>query len=220
MKRYVGGVIDGKQLDFSEYHEDYAVRIRAAGGCGLKLERQQHFIEPKDPSWRALFEDGNWEKSLELFAAMTADMRAEQNQLSGRGGEFRRVRVVELPLIPYLHWELYGLLRRTECGEQIVAVTPEQVAQYEQKAVLPEIVVIGKVVYQVLYGDDGAAVGAVVSTDPAEVRRWTTVLDTLFRAGEPLAPFFAREVSELPPPSVSFDVDGRPRITSTAGCRP
>jgi len=220
MKRYVGGVIDGQRLDFPEYGRDYTMRLTAAGGRAVKLERQQHFIEPENPSWCALFEDGNWARSLELFAAMVADMRAEQDRRSCRGDQFRRVRVVELPPTPYLHWELRGLLTRTECGERIVVVTPEQVAQYEQRAVLPEIVVIGTAVYQVLYGDNGAVMGAVVSTDPAEVRHWTTVLETLFAAGEPLASFFAREVSELPPPSVSFDADGRPQITPAARSRP
>lgn len=193
--------LQGRRLDLGEYLKDYEIRFSKLSGYGTwKIERQQEFSEPGSRSWEA-FHRGEWRRSLEILNEMRPAFTAHFARIASRGLETRRVRVVEEPLSPYLIWELNGLLIRAECGEQVRVVGREQVEPFERDGLLPEILAMGKeTVYQVLYGQDGAAEGAIRSTDAEAVERWRELAGELYEAGEELSSYFARKVSGLRPP--------------------
>lgn len=191
-------VLAGTELALGDYFDDYERRFWTVDGSGCwKIERQQEFIEPGFDSWEA-FERGDRARSGELLRQLRPGLVEHFGRIARQGFEFRRVRVVEEPFSPYLVWELNGLLLRRECGEKIRVVTREQVERFERDGVLPEIVTLGtETVFQVLYGEDGAARGAVRSVDHDVVDHWRKTAQELYEIGEELDVFFARNVARL-----------------------
>ena len=57
-----------------------------------------------------------------------------------------RGRVVEEPITAYLQWELHALRIRDQCGGSLRIVGPDQVAEFEHDASLPEIYTLGATV--------------------------------------------------------------------------
>jgi hypothetical protein len=193
----------GRRLSLDEYLEDYGARFaKLRGGGTWKIERQQEFAEPGEASWEA-FARGDWSGALRLLNEMRPALVDFFGDVSRKGARIRRVRVVELPISPYLIWELNVLRVRAECGEHIRVVEPESIESLEREDTLPEILVLGtETVYQVLYGEDGAAEGAILSTERDIVSRWTAVAEGLYAKGEELSRFFAKKVAGLRPPDV------------------
>jgi hypothetical protein len=159
-----------------------------------KLERQQHFKEPGFPSWEA-FAAGDWGEALRLAEGMRPRLTDYYRRVADKGLNFRRVRVVTEPIIPYLQWELHLLHLRSECGESIHIVGPECVEEFEATGRLPELVSLGTdVVYKVCYDERGVAEGAVVTRSREFIQR-------LYAAGEDIRDFFERKVAHLDPPA-------------------
>src|SRR5690606_32804702 len=99
----------------------------------------------------------------------------------GRGNPFHRVRVVKEPLTPYLQWELRYLRLQAECGRPVRVLGHEAVLPLEPAGLLPEVVVLGgRVLYQVVYTDEGLSDGAIRFTDPEIVRRWEGFIEELY----------------------------------------
>lgn len=191
----------GVRLDLRDYDADYAARFAAAPGHdSWKLERQQSFRERRNPSWEA-FVQGDWQESIRLTESQRAEITAELTEAAGLNVELFRVRVVEKPFAPYLHWELYLLKERAECGEKIRVVTGDQVADFEPQEPLPEILTVGQdTVYQIIYNDDGILEGAIRFVDLDTASRWKNFIEELYQRGEELDRFFQREVAALQPP--------------------
>ncbi|MER6128273.1 DUF6879 family protein [Streptomyces sp. NPDC001795] len=195
----------GERLPRDAYRRDFRVRdavLRHADSW--KLERRQHFEEQGSPSRDAL-RRGEWEKALRLLGERRDALRAAAQEDERKEHRFHRVRVIEKPLTPYVHWELYSHRQRAEYGERIRVVTAEQVASAERECPLPEIVVLGRstlfqVLYQILYTETGAAAGAVRYTGHDLVSGWANYIRTLYEAGEDVRTYFEREVAHLPPP--------------------
>lgn len=193
--------VSGAPLSPDEYLADFRQRFweSGTGGC-WKLERQQHFVEPSSESWQA-FNAGDWSRSLELLEQKRPDLEQYESLLVRNNMSVRRARVVETPLSPYLVWELNALRIREESGGAINVVDRQAVTDFEHRAALPEVFVIGStVVYEVRYDDRGALTGAIRSLDTAAVQHWTGVARTLYGRGEQLAAFYHREVAGRRPP--------------------
>jgi Family of unknown function (DUF6879) len=195
--------LSGERLPLEAYVADAQERIWKADESGCwKLERQQHFIEPGDDSWEA-FAAGDWDRSLRLLNDRRRDLKQYHKRVQRSGFEISRVRVVQEPIGAYLIWELNALQVRYECGAKIRVVDVEQVEPLESNGVLPEIFIVGRsTAYQVLYGEDGAAEGAIRTTDRDVIEQWTTLTKDLYADGEEMDSYFKKKVAGLKPPRV------------------
>ncbi|WP_055495277.1 DUF6879 family protein [Streptomyces sp. TP-A0356] len=194
----------GERLTRDAYKQDFqACDAALRDADSWKLERRQHFEEQGSASRDAL-RRGEWQKALRLLGDRRDGLLATVQEDERKGHRFHRVRVVEQPLTPYVQWELHSHRQRAECGERIRVVSAEQVASAEAERVLPEIVVLGgATLFQVLYTEAGAAVGAVRYTDHDLVRGWENYIRKLYEAGEDVRSHFEREVAHLPPPATA-----------------
>jgi hypothetical protein len=201
MRDVLLGSTAGERLPLAEYRADFRDREFAVDGFdSWKLERRQHFEEPQRPTWVA-FTEGDWQESMRLNEERRDSLLQLARTATEHDTRLLRVRVVELPLTPYLIWELNTLLLRAECGELIRVAGPELVAPYEADGPLPELVTLGPdTVYDITYGAAGALEGAVRYTDPAVRARVAEFIEHLYEQGEDLAEFFAREAAGLVPP--------------------
>lgn len=191
----------GERLTRDAYKRDFRTRDAAIRNAdSWKLERLQHFEEQGSPSRDALRRE-EWGLALRLLDDRREALRVTAQEDARKGHVFHRVRVVEKPLSPYVQWELHSHRQRAEYGERIRVVSAEEVVSAEREGRLPEIVVLGRsTLFQVLYTETGATVGAVRHTDQELVRSWENYIRKLYEAGEDVRSYFEREVAHLPRP--------------------
>ncbi|MFG1882786.1 DUF6879 family protein [Micromonospora sp. NPDC049102] len=189
-----------QRLSLAEYDADFYSTVESTDGPILKTERMQTFREPGSPSWEA-YADGRWEEALRIAAEPNPELVAFFEHLDQLGSGLRRLRIVELPLTPYLIWELNFLRYRAEAGEQIRVLDAQSVSQWEAAAgAVPELMVVGgQAVYEVLYDDSGAPVGAEKTVEPAVVAGCRSRVLSLLEQAEPFESFFRREVDGTRP---------------------
>lgn len=190
-----------ERLSRDAYRLDFRQRRWATEGrSAWKLERQQHFQEPGNESWKA-FSRGDWEGALRLIEQRREALMMLEREAKEHRSEMFRVRVVEEPLTPYLQWELNSLRLRTECGGHIRVVGPEHISGLEEDGPLPELVALGgQTLYKVVYDGQGILDGAVRFVDFEITTRWEQFVQCLYEEGEDLSTYFEREVAPLPPP--------------------
>ena len=185
----------GEHLDPDGYSADFVRFVGDIKSSFTKLECAQHYSESGNPSWEA-FAAGRWDEALRLMNADDGDLL---HQLVADGRiDYRRVRVVTLPLTPYIQWELNAFQRRNAVlGEQIRVVVDES----NQLTTLPELVVIDDTVaFEVLYDDAGVHSGARLVAEPETVAAARRGIMALFDRGVPLVDFYTSEVADLPAP--------------------
>jgi uncharacterized protein DUF6879 len=165
-----------------------------------KLERRQTFREPGDPSWEA-FAAGDWTRSLKLNDAEWESVLAKVDEDADLGVESRRLRIVEKPVTPYLHWEMQYFRLLAKAGEDLRVLPAEAVRAWEGTGPLPEVVVLGhQVLFEVLYDADGTVIGARRIDEPEVIQACIAELAALYAGAEPLLDYFDREIAPLPPP--------------------
>ncbi len=195
----------GERLERS----DYLARFWELAASGIdvlwKLERRQHFREPGDKSWEA-FDRGDWDEALRLAQDEAPEITQEAQQSPYR---VHRIRVVEMPLSPYLLWELQFLKVGADAGNDVRVFHPDVLAHLEREEELPEVVGLGNAaMFEVLYDSAGTHVGARQINDPGFIAACRREFESLFPQGEPLVPFFEREVAGKRPPSVRSSIQG------------
>ncbi|WP_432825700.1 DUF6879 family protein [Dactylosporangium sp. CA-092794] len=200
MRDPLGGA-GGERMELDVYYTDFEKHFWTITELGFwKLERQQFFKEPGYDSWEA-FAKGDWNESLRLLEAGRADMADYHRRVEEQGFVARRVRVVDEPITPYLQWELHALRIRDQCGGSVRIVSPDQVAEFEHDAPLPEIYTLGAtVMYQAIYDDDGVLESVRRFVDRDRIVRCQRFIQDLYEAGQPLQPFFDSHVATLLPP--------------------
>lgn len=189
-------------LTFDSYMKDADERQfrLGAGHASWKLERQQYFSDPTDPPWVA-FSEGRWEESLRLMEDARPTFRKFMQEASEHDVTLYRVRIVEMPIIPYVQWELNYLLLATELGEKIRVVDAERVKEFEKDGPLPEVLTGGTdTVYRILYTDEWVPAGARRVINPELTNKCIKFIQELYAEGEELNEFFEREVAHLAPP--------------------
>jgi hypothetical protein len=191
----------GQRLERPDYKRDFRERRAAIRDReSWKLERRQHFEETNDDSREAL-RRGDWAEVLRLFEAEREALRRSAREDESRGTAFRRIRVVQEPLTPYVQWELHWLRLSAECGHPVRVLPAPALAASESAGLLPEVVILGgRTLFQVLYTTAGVPDGAVRFTDPAVVQPWTDFLRHAYAVAEDIQDYFARAVAHLPPP--------------------
>lgn len=176
-----------------------------------KLERLQYFREPGYPSWDS-FGAGRWNEALHIMQQDRLTVERELAEDSRVGLSSYRVRVVELPVTPYLQWEFHELKTRAECGEGIRVIGPEAVARYETSTVVPELIFMGALAMcEIFYDNTGTRVGGRKFTDPELIEQCLSEVHALYARSEDLRTFFEREIAPLPPPILD------PEFTSSSG---
>ncbi|MER6448440.1 DUF6879 family protein [Streptomyces venezuelae] len=191
-----------ERMDRPAYHADFR-RIYESGITYLnKLERGQEFKERGFPSWEA-FAAGDWERSLSLIGEKRSIYAQQFREAARLGILERRLRVVEFPVTPYVQWELFVLRLRVELGDNIRVLDARKISEIEESRCVPEVVILGDVaMYEVLYDDDGNAMGSNRFTDKALIQEVANGFNVLYERADDFDEFFIREISVLDPPSV------------------
>jgi hypothetical protein len=193
----------GTSLGKAEYIADFDERFWRIDAAGFwKLERLQSFQEPGSPSWRA-FSRGNWKEAIALIDSNRPEYQEYGNRMDAAGFGHFRVRVVDLPVGPYLQWELELLRVKSEYRQPVRVLPSDGVSAWETERPLPELVVLGsEAAYEVVYTAEGFLDGAVRYTDASTVAALRERIRALYRSGEELETFWAREVAGLPTPGL------------------
>jgi hypothetical protein len=198
MPRPLGDAV-GERLELREYYADFRRNFPHAREF-WKLESGQSFAEPGNASWEA-FNRGDWAASLRLIEDLRGDLKEYFREVEAAGTSTYRVRIVSLPLTPYMQWELHVLRLRDEAGEPMRILLDSDVAAAEDQGPLPDVYTMDcDVMYQAVYDRLGVLEYALRYTDRALVERCRDFIVALFARGEPISDFFAREVAPLPPP--------------------
>ncbi|MFE9664478.1 DUF6879 family protein [Streptomyces sp. NPDC005955] len=192
----------GEVLKRPDYLEDFG---RFYGGdirLLAKIERGQTFKEQGSPSWEA-FARGDWPGALRLIEAERDSVAAYFQDAARRDLVFRRLRIVEFPVTPYLQWEMHSFRLRSQLGEEIRVLDAREITEWERDVPFPEVVVLGNaVMYAVIYDEELKGAGARRFTDSEEIATTLAEFASLYRAGEEFSEFFEREIAPLGPPAV------------------
>jgi len=193
----------GVRLEQPEYQRDFGERMWLADGAdSWKVERMQSYDESGFLSWEA-FLVGDWRAALALIEQERAGFADFYRRFAEHGAAFRRVRIVEAPISPYVQWEFQVLRVRAECGELCRVLTAAQVAEFEVARPIPELVSLaGRTLYRTLY-DHGTPNGAIRFTDPDLIGRYEQFTASLYASGEGLDAYFRREIAPLSPPVIA-----------------
>lgn len=198
MPRPLGDAV-GERLELPEYYADFQHNFRCTREF-WKLERGQVFAEPGDPSWEA-FDAGDWIEAMRLIEARREDLKRYHEENAAAGTETRRIRIVSLPVSPYLQWELHLLKARDEAGGPIRILHASAVAGLEDQGPLPDIYTMDtNVMYQAVYDQQGVLAYALRYTSRPLVSRCRNFIAGLYGRGEPIGRFFEREILRLPQP--------------------
>lgn len=216
MPRPLGDMV-GERLELPEYYADFQRDFEHAREF-WKLERGQVFAEPGDASWEA-FNSGDWDESMRLLEERRDDLKRYHDETAAAGTATCRIRIVALPPSPYLQWELQLLKVRDETGGPVRVLDESAVARLEDLGPLPDIYTMDRhVMYQAVYDELGVLAYALRYTDKPLVSRCRDFIAELYRRGEPIGSFFAREIAPLPPPRLAeqlpgdyLETTGRPR---------
>jgi hypothetical protein len=142
--------LTGERLELREYYADFTSYFARAREF-WKLERGQDFAEPGNRSWEA-FNAGSWNDAMRLLEENRDDIRRYHEENTAAGIQTRRIRIVSLPVTPYLHWELCLLKIRDETGGPIRILPVSAVNDAENRGPLPEIYTMDDaVMYQAIY---------------------------------------------------------------------
>ncbi|QKW07698.1 hypothetical protein HUT18_16225 [Streptomyces sp. NA04227] len=185
-----------------EYHQDFWAFFESGIHSLNKLERGQHFKERGFASWEA-FSVGDWPTALSLVEERREAYEEQSRKAKQLDIPHRRLRVVEFPVTPYVQWEMHVLRVRLEVGEDIRIMDAREISHLERTHKVPEVVLLGdRVMYEVVYDEDGNADGARKFTDPALIRETSDGFAALYEQAEEFGQFFAREIEPLPAPEV------------------
>ncbi|MFI5835012.1 DUF6879 family protein [Micromonospora sp. NPDC051300] len=189
-----------QRMSLPEYEADFYATVETVDGVILKTERLQTFREPGSSSWEA-FAAGRWDEALRIAAQPNPELAQFFARLDALGSGLHRLRIVELPLTPYLIWELNFLRFRAEAGERIRVLDAGAVSEIERThGRIPELMVAGsRAVYDVRYDETGLPVGAEKAVEPGVVEGCRSQILALLDEAEPFESFFYREVDGRTP---------------------
>ena len=190
----------GVTLGQVEYQRDFGERSWLGESAdSWKIERMQAYDETGFPSWEA-FVAGDWPAALALIEEERQGFADFYRGFAARGAAFRRIRIVEAPILPYVQWEFEVLRVRAECGELCRVLDADRIAEFEIDGPLPELVSLyGRTLYRTHYAG-GVPAGATRFADPDLIARYERFAAVLYASGEDLDAYFEREIAPLPPP--------------------
>jgi hypothetical protein len=156
-----------------------------------------------------------------LLEERREDLKRFHKETTAAGTQTRRIRIVSLPITPYLQWELQQLKIRDETGGPIHILRTSAIANLEDQGPLPEIYTMDStMMYQAVYDEHGVLEYALRYTDQSLVGRCRDFIADLYDRGEPISSFFEREIAHLPPPHPVAPVVPRDYLTRTGRPQP
>jgi hypothetical protein len=174
--------------EFFQAFNDFSVSVQTRI---FKLERLQYYIETGNESWQE-FEGGNVRRSLELMRNIRATEAQFDIDFFRRGLQFLRVRAIELPLSPYVEWELQSHIISAQYGETILVA---DLTNAQRNRILWNsrdfLLFDSNAALVHDYAPDGALRGGWISQDQDFLRRCTDLAAAFLSSSVPLAVFMA-----------------------------
>lgn len=178
---------DGAHLAPPDFSTQFLDAWSAARERFFKIERKQSYNQADDDSYKA-FLRGDHETAMRLLRGELLKQREMYDEAIANGVELVRLRQVEEPLSDYLrHFEIPSYSTSEELGEKIYFVPPNP-----NEDELPDCIVFDSTVMFVnTYDGLDRLGGAIVVTDPEQIRHATTLGEKLLSRAEPLASYIA-----------------------------
>lgn len=113
---------NGTRLDLGEFGVAFASAWSQLQARFLKLECWQRYREAEDNRSQAAYDRGDIDTAQRLLRAEAEVDQPLYRDVSLRGIEYARVRLLQEPLTPYLRYELLSYRIRVDLGENIEVV--------------------------------------------------------------------------------------------------
>lgn len=184
-------------LNSDDYLEDFYSEYNTIKRQLYKLEVGQSFMEPDNDSW-VLANNGDWDEAMRIAQN---DGEADNKRADPPAPSYR-VRIFELPLTPYLIWELNYLKYRNRfvnnCRFLCISDVPKDLKLLVEK----EIVTIDtNVLYEVHYTASGELAGATKETDLKTISDVVKKIEQLYEIGITFDNFAEYYLSKAPIPT-------------------
>lgn len=160
------------------------------------LERLQVYVEDNE-SWRE-FQKGNVSLSLELMRKIRVSEAQFDVDFFRRGLQFFRVRAIELPLSPYIQWELQFHILSAQYGETILVADLTNAKDDHLLWDSRDFLLFDE--FAVLihdYDSSGVLLGGWVCKDEQLVKRYSNLAEKMTLVSLPLAVFMNDHPSRL-----------------------
>jgi hypothetical protein len=154
----------GQRLSVDEFGEEFVHAWRRRNHRFLKLECWQTYQEPGTRSLRA-FLTGDHAQVERLLQAEADEDSFVYEEVARRKVDYARIRLVRLPLTPYLQWEMWNYQIRAKMGEHIQLVEMPPEVELPNDECFDFLLFDRSVALVHDYGDDGLQVGGWLVDD-------------------------------------------------------
>jgi len=161
----------------------------------LKLECWQSYQELDTNKSLEAYNAGDFDRARDLLEGEAEADRPLYDGVRNRGIQYARIRLVQLPLTPYLAYEMINYRIRREMGEAI------EVVEMPATVTLPNERYFDFLLFDVEsalihdYGDDGRQVGGWITGQSEVLRALEATAVSLRREASGLADFLAKASS-------------------------
>lgn len=184
-------------LNSDDYLKDFYSEYNTIKRQLYKLEVGQSFMEPDNDSW-VLANNGDWDEAMRIAQN---DGEADNKRADPPAPSYR-VRIFELPLTPYLIWELNYLKYRNRFVNNCRFLCLSDVPKDLNLLVEKEIVTIDtNVLYEVHYTASGKLAGATKETDLKTISDVVKKIEQLYEIGITFDDFAEYYLSKAPIPT-------------------
>jgi hypothetical protein len=154
----------------------------------FKLETLQVYEET--PGLKE-YQQGDIDTARKLMREfLLSDPTSPYEKIKKRGIKFRRVHIVELPLNPYLYFEIESYKISAQLGEEIFFVLKEDVDKIEKPIEPQDLLIFDNEKVMLHYYDEAGnwQYGALVE-EPEEVKKYVKLKDQLIDIAIPMEKF-------------------------------
>ncbi len=177
-----------QKLEDQEEIDQYILEWRRLEKDFFKLETLQTY-EPG--SIQKVYYEGNLQKARSLIRkSLLSDPAMPYKKIKEQGIKFRRVHIIQLPLTPYLKYEMESYKISTELGEEIRIILKEDIANLEIPIKLQDFLMFDeKKVVLHFYNNEGHWQSGGLLEDPNEVVPYIQAKKILLSNSMPLESF-------------------------------
>jgi len=158
-------------------------------GRFFKLEELQSFAEPGDPSFEA-YRRGDRIAAARLIKSRVAKQGIMYGSALSRGVKLLRVRIVDLPITPYLSYEWPAYHVNATIGETILVPEPALISDLRHDRRMKDFLLFDDFLVLLLHYDSaGVFVGATPITDSERVQEYKEFSESLLPKSMPFTEF-------------------------------
>ena len=185
----------GARLNLEEFGAEFARAWSLMTWRFLKLECWQSYQELDTNKSLEAYNAGDFDRARDLLEGEAEADRPLYDGVRNRGIQYARIRLVQLPLTPYLAYEMINYRIRREMGEAI------EVVEMPATVTLPNERYFDFLLFDVEsalihdYGDDGRQVGGWITGQSEVLRALEATAVSLRREASGLADFLAKASS-------------------------